>query len=105
MKYILALAFLLTACQSPAQVVPDAVLSPPKVVQPAPPPVPAEPMYPISVKSSDGKILATIGADGSISGDYNALVALLKDQRGQATEQSAIIAIVAHELKAQKAKK
>lgn len=98
---IAALAVLsVSACaqsvpSSPAPVSPisSAVGGPAAAPPPAPQPEPP-PAFPVTINGPDGKPLAVIRADGSISGDRAKLLELLDKQKGGAPQDNILIALL-----------
>ena len=92
---ILIAALLLSSCTAAQEPVPFTMPTP---TPPTPVAPPAAPMYPVFLKAPDGSILATIEADGTITGNRDGLVALLRAQTGPVNEQSILAALIAREL-------
>ena len=94
-KRILVAALLLSGCAAAQDFAPGPAPEQAAALAPA---LQSGPMYPVFLKAPDGSLLATIEADGTITGNRGGLVALLRTQTGPVNEQSILAALIAREL-------
>jgi hypothetical protein len=102
-KILLAAAScaVLAACaQAPAQQPPQAPApaSTPAQGRQAPPlqPVEPKPTFPITIQDQDKKVLASLDADGTVTGDCARMTELLRAAKGEPTPQSVVFALIVH---------